>query len=332
MSPLYEYKTIGQDTNLRSVCDMWNMAYNLNMEQTTYDMPTSIGRGLLVSSCISREIRIINYNINLYAPFEMWGVSRKPHFDMLFCLGESVHWELPESKKNFKLVAGKSYIGVSKETKKRCIFPREQNMHILEVKMPVLSLQGILEESGVNSSVYHRIISENETHNSYPILPSIQGILHQLLHCPYEAGLYRLYTEAKILELISVYLSEVVLQIDVPDFSSQLSLEDIKCVRLAKEILDSNMTNPPTIKLLSKRVGLNEYKLKKGFKELFRTPVHTYVIQRKLELAKLMLDSGTMNVSEAAGHAGYGNVSHFAAAFRKQYGINPGAYLKNIKN
>jgi AraC-like DNA-binding protein len=205
-------------------------------------------------------------------------------------------------------------------------------MHILEIKMPVPSLQAILEENGVNFSLFHRIISQKWRDNSYAILPSIQGILHQLLHCPYQGGLSRLYREAKILELISVYLSEALLQTDVSNTSPTLSSDDMKCVALARAILDHTMTNPPTIRLLSKMVGLNEFKLKKGFKALFEMPVHTYVIQRKLELAKLMLDSSTVSVSEAASRAGYGNASHFAAAFRKQYGINPGAYVKNIKN
>ena len=91
------------------------------------------------------------------------------------------------------------------------------------------------------------------------------------------------------------------------------------------------MTDPPTINHLSKLVRLNEYKLKKGFKEMYTLPVHTYVIQKKLELAKLLLDKNDISVSEVAYRAGYGNVSHFAMAFRKQYGVNPGNYAKEIK-
>ncbi len=126
MSPLYEYNTYSRSVHQRAVCDMWNLAYNLEHGQMTYDIPEPTGIGILKSTCISRNIRMINYDVNFCAPVEMRGVSRNSHFDLLFCLGESVYWELPESKKNFKLLTGESYIGISKETKKCCIFPSKR--------------------------------------------------------------------------------------------------------------------------------------------------------------------------------------------------------------
>ena len=331
MSPLYEYNTHSKSTCQHDVCDMWNLAYNLEHGQMTYEIPESIGTGLLKSSCINRNIRMINYDVNFCAPVEMRGVSRDPHVDLLFCMGESICWDLPESKKRFELLTGESYIGISKETKKRCIYPAEQNMHILEIKIPLPTVGRILEENGIGCSL-DCLVSNQMKNGIHPLTPSIQVILHQMLHCQYHSGLQKLYTEAKILELLVTYISESVLQLDKPISSFDLSVDDVTCIRRAKEILDSNLTDPPTIRYLSKMVRLNEYKLKKGFKELFSVPVHTYVIRRKLEFAKLLLDSDDITVSEASYRAGYGNVSHFASAFRKQYGVNPGNYVKALKN
>ena len=42
-----------------------------------------------------------------------------------------------------------------------------------------------------------------------------------------------------------------------------------------------------------------------------------------MEKAYALLPQGRMNVSEVAWEVGYINVSHFGAAFRKQYGVNP---------
>jgi len=331
MSPLYEYKTDSPNTRQRSVCDMWNLAYNLEHGQMKYDIPELTGRGVLRSSCISRDIKMIDYNVNFYVPVELRGVSKNPHFDILFCIGKSIHWELPESRKNFDLLTGESCIGISKETKKRCIFPAEQDMNIVEIKIPLPTLHEILDEY-CNGLTLDCLNTKGVTGKIYQLTPAIQVILHQLLHCPYNFGLRRLYTEAKLLELLAVYFSESVLQTDKPISSLSMSLDDVKSIRSAKEILDNNLLDPPTIRQLSRLVKLNEYKLKKGFKELFSMPVHAYVIQRKLELAKLLLDSNSISVSEAACRAGYGNVSHFASAFRKQYGTNPGNYMKAIKN
>jgi len=327
MGLLYNYETYSQSTCERSVCDMWNLAYNLEEGQIKYAVPGTRDSGILMSACINRNIQMINYDVNFCAPVEMTGESRNPHIDLLFCLGESICWELPENKKNFELTTGESYIGISKERKKKCIFPAKQNINIFEIKIPLPTFQRMLDEGCIGGS-----LDCLDSGRTYQLSTPIQVILHQLRHCTYSSGLRELYIEAKILELLAVYFSEIVLQTDRSIASSALSVDDIKCIRSAKEILDSNLTNPPTIHHLSKLVSLNEYKLKKGFKELFSIPVHTYVIQRKLEFAKLLMDSKRISVSEAACRAGYGNVSHFASAFRKQYGVNPGNYVKAAKD
>lgn len=326
----YEYNIKDHSAEQRSVCEAWNAAYNLNYGQMKYDIPEASGSGILSSSFINRDIRIINYNLNLKDSIEMKGISKEPHVDIMFCLGESIHWDLPESRKEFELIQGESYIGISQETKKECIFPAKCNMNILEIKIPVSSAAALFQEdcnSDTLESLKTRLLS-NERHR---ISPSVGTVIHQLIHCPYEMKMSRLYTEAKLLELLSFYMSESMLQTDKPVINRNLTKADLECVHRAKEILDNNLVNPPTINLLSKLIGLNEFKLKKGFKEVFGISVHAYVIQKRLEIAKTLLGGDSLSVSEVACRIGYGNVSHFASAFRKQYGINPGSYIKNIR-
>ena len=45
-----------------------------------------------------------------------------------------------------------------------------------------------------------------------------------------------------------------------------------------------------------------------------------------MERSRLLLESGAMNVTEVAKRVGYSNMSHFAAAFRKKFGINPSVF------
>jgi len=74
---------------------------------------------------------------------------------------------------------------------------------------------------------------------------------------------------------------------------------------------------------LARLAGLNDYKLKLGFKELFGTTVFGYVRALRMDEARKILEQGEGNVSEAALMVGYHNISHFAALFRKTYGYNP---------
>jgi AraC-like DNA-binding protein len=91
----------------------------------------------------------------------------------------------------------------------------------------------------------------------------------------------------------------------------------------AGRIIDENITSPPTIGKLARLVCLNEYKLKRGFKELFGMPVHAYVIDKRLERARFLLESEKLKVAEAAQLVGYSESGRFAEKFRQKYGVNP---------
>ncbi len=327
----YEYQLSSPGSSLSGVCEAWNKAYNLNNSQMEYEIPETAGSGRLMGFCSGRRIRVIDYDINFRKPVDMTGYSRTPHMDLLFCLGEQTGWDLPETRKVFSLCPGESYIGTSHETRKRSVFSAGTHMHILEIKIPLVDVQNIYENMD-KSGLGGNSPSKTFPSGKYRLTPSVQAMIRQMSDCPYKGYLRQLYMEGKLLELVAVYLSETVLQTENDILLPSFSKEDLKCVYQAKKMLDEEPQRSDTLSQLSRRVGLNEYKLKKGFKEAFGISVHSYVIQKRLELAKTILDIEDVTVSEAAGRVGYGNVSHFAAAFRKRYGTNPGQYLRDVRD
>ncbi len=68
---------------------------------------------------------------------ELNGTSGVPHIDMLFCLGDDLQWDLPQTGKKFEMLSGESYMGTSEETVKRCIYPAKCNVKLIEIKMPL---------------------------------------------------------------------------------------------------------------------------------------------------------------------------------------------------
>ena len=97
-------------------------------------------------------------------------------------------------------------------------------------------------------------------------------------------------------------------------------------IKQAKEIIIDEMNNPPGLQELAKQVGLNIKKLKSGFKEYYGSPVFTFLLNYKMELAKTLLIEQQFNVNEIASKLGYSTSSHFIAAFKKKYGITPKQY------
>ncbi|WP_303851298.1 AraC family transcriptional regulator [Seleniivibrio woodruffii] len=98
-----------------------------------------------------------------------------------------------------------------------------------------------------------------------------------------------------------------------------------------KGMIDSNLFEPLSHCQIARKAGINEFKLKNGFKEIFGTTVNGYMTEQRMLKARKMLESGSVSVSEAAWEIGYTNVSHFISVFRRHYGVTPGKFLMDIK-
>ncbi|OQP42609.1 hypothetical protein A4D02_13670 [Niastella koreensis] len=102
-----------------------------------------------------------------------------------------------------------------------------------------------------------------------------------------------------------------------------LSKQDMQYIRQAKTILDENFDKHITIPQLARQAGINEAKLKEGFRELYGNSIHTYIQQLRLEKAKQLLLTTTMPITDITYHIGYSHVTHFTTLFKKEVGVTP---------
>lgn len=158
-----------------------------------------------------------------------------------------------------------------------------------------------------------------------PSSPQTQLLASQLLNCRLSGLCRDLFMESKALELTALSLDRLTRK-ELPN-SIPLSKGDIEKLHEAKSILIENMVDPPTIQKLARRVGLNEYKLKKGFREIFGCTVYETLRTQRMYTARTLLLEADMTASTAAATVGYTNLSHFIAAFRSQFGTTPGSLL-----
>jgi len=133
-----------------------------------------------------------------------------------------------------------------------------------------------------------------------------------------------LFVHAAALEFLAWRFSD--LNQDSQD--EKIPLRERKQLLIAQERLLQDLSAPPTIAELARETGLNQLKLKRGFKTLFGTSIYAMFQQYRMERAKLLLRS--QNVTETATTLGYSNISHFSAAFRKQFGILPSDMRKGV--
>ncbi|MDE3212517.1 MAG: helix-turn-helix transcriptional regulator [Bacteroidota bacterium] len=91
----------------------------------------------------------------------------------------------------------------------------------------------------------------------------------------------------------------------------------------ARNLLLEHLTEPLTIRELSRRVAINECYLKKGFRELFGTTIFDFFQSQRMEHARFLLYQKAMGVTEVSQVLGYSSISHFSTAFKKHTGLKP---------
>lgn len=62
---------------------------------------------------------------------------------------------------------------------------------------------------------------------------------------------------------------------------------------------------------------------KRDLQEIFGMPPGRWLRERRLERARALLGSGSLQVSEVAFQCGFDNLSHFSRAFKERFGISP---------
>ncbi|MBN3892557.1 MAG: helix-turn-helix transcriptional regulator [Nostoc sp. JL31] len=161
---------------------------------------------------------------------------------------------------------------------------------------------------------------------------AIEGIAQQIINCPFQGMMKRMYLQAKVLELMALQLAPILSTQDQLQRSPRLKPDTIARIHLAKEILRSRFENPPSLLELSQIVGVSDRTLRRGFQELFSTTVFGYLSSIRMQQAEQLLRAGKLSVAEVANLSGYSQQGHFAAAFKRKFGITPREYLSGKRN
>ena len=154
----------------------------------------------------------------------------------------------------------------------------------------------------------------------------LRRITEECLSCAMSGAARTVYLRSKAFEALShiVALGEI---ITIPD--ADLSSRDHRLIKRAASILTERFSESWTISGLAREVGLNERKLKQGFRQFLGQTVHDYLQEIRITTAKNFLIDREYTVIEAALATGYNNASHFAKIFKRRVGVSP-RYWKSM--
>ncbi|SDG05755.1 AraC-type DNA-binding protein [Pedobacter terrae] len=156
-----------------------------------------------------------------------------------------------------------------------------------------------------------------------PITLAMHSCINDIMNCNFTGGLKLLFLQSKCLELLALQ-AQAFEEAAKKTNTSIKSNYDKERIYYAREYLLANANHPPSLTELSKIASINEFKLKQGFKEVFKNTVFGYLSDYKLQKAKELLADGNKDIKIISDELGYSSVQHFSTAFSKKFGISPG--------
>lgn len=140
-----------------------------------------------------------------------------------------------------------------------------------------------------------------------------------------------LYLEGKAIEALSLALTALGEQREAlrgAKPAPPLSVRDRQRLQQARHLLVADPERTVTLRDLARQVGLNEHKLKLGFRQMFGNSVYAYLQDHRMRMAADMLERDGATVTDVALAVGYSNPAHFAKLFRRHFGVAPSRYAR----
>lgn len=95
-------------------------------------------------------------------------------------------------------------------------------------------------------------------------------------------------------------------------------------LRAARELIDDDPSAPTTLADLARLSGLSRFQVVRGFARAFGLTPHAYLVQRRVDLARALIEGGAA-LADAAAASGFADQSHMTRAFVGRFGLSPGA-------
>lgn len=99
-------------------------------------------------------------------------------------------------------------------------------------------------------------------------------------------------------------------------------------VKQIQDYIEENLAEELSILQLAELIPMSQYHFARAFKSALGQTPHKYVVQRRIERAKVLLSATQLPVLEIALRTGFSNPSHFTSQFRRYVGTTPRKYRR----
>ncbi|HEY0056047.1 MAG TPA: AraC family transcriptional regulator [Pedobacter sp.] len=200
-------------------------------------------------------------------------------------------------------------------------FPADSEIYYMVVGITAEKLRTLLNHNTSNGLV-DTITRGNASFLYFESMNvETQQLLKHISSVNFNEPLSPFYIQIKVQELLYHLFSVLVKREQI----AHRSINNADAERLInlRNIILSDLSEPPVLPTLAAMIGMSETKMKQLFKQTFGDTIYNYYQRVRMEEAAFLLRQGGYSVSEVGFELGFTNLSHFSRLFERHFGITP---------
>jgi AraC-like DNA-binding protein len=113
------------------------------------------------------------------------------------------------------------------------------------------------------------------------------------------------------------------------DPAERQQLRDLALLRQVRDRIDRDYVQPLDVEALARGVHMSAGHLSREFKRVYGESPYSYLMTRRIERAKALLDRGDLSVTEVCFAVGSSSLGTFSTRFTELVGMAPSVYRRH---
>ena len=129
---------------------------------------------------------------------------------------------------------------------------------------------------------------------------------------------------------IWLFLLRIIQEADIGTYRSAAKNQDRILTMMS--FIQENYAEKLTLEQIADAASISTRECLRCFRESIRQPPMDYLIEYRVQVAKKLLETTNLSITEIALHCGFNSNSYFTKIFRRSCGKNPNAYRKELQS
>ncbi|MDN3723739.1 AraC family transcriptional regulator [Aequorivita sp. SDUM287046] len=324
---------------IRDIAKIFDISYTENCGEYLLELPSRVGKGTIRGINFEGGLGLIQYDCLFKEDLEIHFIVNNVHPLKFLYTAEGILFHRFENQANLQPI---------EQYQNAIVASSNQNGHVLffkaNQKITVNSLEIEREKfqskmaCDINSlddeleQLFKDIKAKKAFYYNGNYSLAIADILTAMHEFISENFTRKLFLEGMAYQILTQQILQY--QDDKKDEGNRTLLRssELKQINYISGLIESNISDIPTVENLARESGLNVNKLQEGFKKLYGTTVNNYVQKVRLDAAYSLLTKTDLSISEIVIAIGLSSKSYFSKIFREKYGISPSDFRKKQRD